>query len=627
MRTENTIDFIEIHQQDIVDILKSLKLNKAVGLDNISHHILRNTAETISLPLLKLFQKCLQQSIFTSLWKKARVMPLYKKDDKHVPSNYRPIALLSTVGKVFERLLHKGLHNYMLDNNLLYKLQSGFLPNNCTVYQLLEIYHNVCVNREEKKNTCLVFCDISKAFDKVWHAGLLCKMKAYEIGGSLFALLENYLSDRQQCVTVNSLTSEFRYTNAGVPQGSVLGPFLFLLYINDIADNLANLARLFADDTSLSASSRDKREIEYSINSDLEILLDWSKRWLVTFNPSKTEVLYISSTVTDNITLTFGNTTLVNTEKHTHLGVTFSSNCKWTSHVDIICKSVCKKVNALRKLKYTLSRDKLNKIFNTFILPSLEYACKVWDGLNINDAEKLEKVQLDAGRIVTGLPLFSSREAIYFETGWEPLKDRRERRKLCLFYKIHNKLVPTFLSDIVQPMIRDNQRNLRNDNDYTLPKYRLQTTENSYFPSTIKLWNDLDRDLRYNQTYNQFKHALLNQKDVFIVPKYFLVGDRKQNIILTRLRNMCSILKADLFSVNLTGSPSCQCGTASEDVYHFFFSCPLYTRARDTLAQRLNRFFPITIEKLLFGDVSLPDVENEIIMISVQDYIKSSKRF
>ena len=90
---------------------------------------------------------------------------------------------------------------------------------------------------------------------------------------------------------------------------------------------------------------------------------------------------------------------------------------------------------------------------------------------------------------------------------------------------------------------------------------------------------------------------------------------------------MCSILKADLFRVNLTGSPSCQCGAASEDVYHFFFSCPLYTRARDTLAQRLNRFFPITIEKLLFGDVSLPDVENEIIMISVQDYIKSSKRF
>ena len=100
MRTENTIDFIEIHQQDIVDILKSLKLNKAVGLDNISHHILRKTAETISLPLLKLFQMCLQQSIFPSLWKKARVMPLFKKDDKHVPSNYRPIALLSTVGKV-----------------------------------------------------------------------------------------------------------------------------------------------------------------------------------------------------------------------------------------------------------------------------------------------------------------------------------------------------------------------------------------------------------------------------------------------------------------------------------------------------------------------------------------------
>ena len=144
----------------------------------------------------------------------------------------------------------------------------------------------------------------------------------------------------------------------------------------------------------------------------------------------------------------------------------------------------------------------------------------------------LEKVQLDAGRLVTGLPLFSSRVAIYFGTGWEPLKDHRERRKLCLFYKIHNKLVPTFLSDIVQPMIRDNKRNLRIDNDYTLPRYRLQTTENSYFPSTIKLWNDLDRDLRCNQTYNQYKHALINKKDLLTVPKYFLVKDRSRILYL-----------------------------------------------------------------------------------------------
>lgn len=178
-------------------------------------------------------------------------MPLFKKGDAHQPSNYRPISLLSTVGKVFERILHKHLHNYMLENKLLYKLQSGFLPNNSNVYQLLEIYHEICVNRENKNDTCFVFCDISKAFDKVWHLGLLQKLEAYGISGKLLSLITDYLSDRNQFVFLNNSQSDYLSTNCGVPQGSVLGPFLFLIYINDIADDLESIARLFADDTSI----------------------------------------------------------------------------------------------------------------------------------------------------------------------------------------------------------------------------------------------------------------------------------------------------------------------------------------------------------------------------------------
>lgn len=136
----------------------------------------------------------------------------------------------------------------MIENNLLYKLKSGFLPNNSTVYQLLEMYHEICINREMMKNTCFVFCDISKAFDRVWHSGLLKKLSAYGISGPLFSLLENYLSDEKQFVFVNNSRSNFLSTNCGVPQGSVLGPFLFLIYINDTADNLTSIARLFADD-------------------------------------------------------------------------------------------------------------------------------------------------------------------------------------------------------------------------------------------------------------------------------------------------------------------------------------------------------------------------------------------
>ena len=384
-------------------------------------------------------------------------------------------------------------------------------------------------------------------------------MRGHGIGGSLLSFFENYLSDRLQSVFINSSISDFQTVNAGVPQGSVLGPFLFLLYVNDIADTLCNVARLFADDTSISASSTDIEEIKQTLDRDLKSLNEWSITWKVAFNPSKTEILLIGNR-NESITLEFNDTLISSSSSHKHLGLTFSSNAKWSLHIDNICKSALKEINVLRKLKFTLSRKALNKIYRTFILPLLEYACEVWDGLSVNDEDKLEKIQLQAARIVTGLPLFASREALYFETGWETLKDRRNRRKLTLFHKIYHRNTPQYLHDIIQPLVRHNTYNVRNNDDFTLPNYRLQSTRISFFPSTIKLWNDLEPDIRHNGNFHQFRNYLRAERDVYKIPNYFYVGDRKYNVILTRLRNMCSNLNYDLFRVNLTNTPNCYCG-------------------------------------------------------------------
>ena len=550
-----------------------------------------------------------------------------KKDDRHNPSNYRPIALLSVVGKIFERLIHRQIHNYLLENKLLYKLQSGFLPNNSTVYQLIEIYHEICINRELKKDTGFVFCDVSKAFDRVWHAGLLKKLRAYGITGTLYSLIENYLSGRQQSVFVNNSFSDFAATNAGVPQGSVLGPLLFLIFINDIADKLLSISRLFADDTSMSATSQDKTELETILNTDLSTLLQWSKLWKVTFNPANTEVLYIGYSGNDPVNLTFDGNPLNVVNSHKHLGVTLMSNGKWSEHIERICKSAYKQVNVLRKLKYTLSRATLNKIYTTFILPTLEYASEVWDGCTLADSERLEKVQFEAARIVTGLPSYASRESLLFESGWELLKERRERKKLITFYKIHHNIAPDFLVNIISPLKRENVRNLRNQNDYTLRNDRLESTRVSYFPSTIRLWNNLEFEIRNNFTFNQFKYYLNTLKDVHRVPEYFNVGKRKTNIILTKLRNSCSSLNSDLFRVNLVNSPVCSCGYFTEDVVHFMLFCPNYQRQRIILRQKLDHLQPLDLPKLLFGDELLSQAANKLIMISVQEYIHASGRF
>ena len=369
-----------------------------------------------------------------------------------------------------------------------------------------------------------------------------------------------------------------------MPQGSVLGPIMFLIYINDIADNLVSIA-LFADDTSLSSSSRDPTEIEDTLNKDLGEINNWSQKWLVKFNPAKTEVLLISnSLIPPDIHINFANENLELSDFHKHLGVIFSANGKWTKNIETIRDSAMKSINILRKLKYNLSRKTLHKIYNTFILPLLEYACEVWDGCSKQDEEKLEKVHLEAARIITGLPIYASRGSLYKETGWENLKQRRERRKLCIFHKIHNGNAPSYLTEIITPLRRQRGNcNLRGNDDYNLPLYRLESTLNSFFPSTLKLWNNLNRETRDIPAYNSFKNIIKSN----------------YNIPNTKLRNRCSELKADLFKnrVNLVDSAACSCGIYlpgnTEDGRHFIFVCTKYQNEKQSLLRSVGNFQPI----------------------------------
>ena len=214
-------------------------------------------------------------------------MPIFKKGDKSDVSNYRPVSLISCVSKTFERVINKHLCNYLISNSLLYEYQSGFIPGHSTVHNLIELIHRTCLALENYETCCCISYDISKAFDCVWHKGLLHKLKVYGISGDLLKWFRNYLNERKQKVFVNGVLSYEAILNAGVPQGSVLGPLLFLLFINDIADDLIRMARLFADDTSLSFSSADLAELERVLNEDLNKLSIWAKRWLTIFKPQK----------------------------------------------------------------------------------------------------------------------------------------------------------------------------------------------------------------------------------------------------------------------------------------------------------------------------------------------------
>ena len=187
---------------EIEILINSLNPNKATGPDNISNRMLKAVAKEISVPLSILFNRSFAEKVFANSLKVSNVLPLYKKDDKCFPSNYRPISLLSNIGKLQERIIFKHIYNHLHENNLLYKYQSGFLPNHSITYQLIDIYHHICQTFDNDQFSCMFFCDVSKAFDSVWHKGLIFKLKQYGISGSLLNCVTDYISNRTQRVAI-----------------------------------------------------------------------------------------------------------------------------------------------------------------------------------------------------------------------------------------------------------------------------------------------------------------------------------------------------------------------------------------------------------------------------------------
>ena len=289
--TDSRIETVNITNNDIHLLIRSLNPNKANGPDEISARMILICDETIVKPLRIIFDNILLTGIYPDLWKQANLTPIHKKASKQLVKNYRPISLLPIFGKIFEKLVFQQLYSYFHSNNLITKNQSGFRPGDSTTNQLLELV-NVIQKSFDTRNSLEVrsiFLDISKAFDKVWHRGLIFKLRQNGVDGPLITFFENYLSNRKQRVVLNGLNSEFHSIDSGVPQGSVLGPLLFLIYINDMEQRIKSSIKFFADDTMLFSLVRDPSISALELNHDLELINKWAHQWKMQFNPESSK--------------------------------------------------------------------------------------------------------------------------------------------------------------------------------------------------------------------------------------------------------------------------------------------------------------------------------------------------
>ena len=287
--TNAKISSIKFENKDIINVIKALDPCKAHGYGDISIRMLQICYSAIVKPLTVLFENCISQGIFPDNWKKSNICPIHEKGYKQIVNNYRPVSLLPICGKIFERLVFNSLYQFLEEHNLLLIHQSGFHCNDSCINQLLFIVHTLykAFDAYPTLDARGVFLDMSKAFDKVWHEGLIYKLKSMGVSDSLpkLKLIQTFLTNRFQRVLLNGQTSEWLPVKAGVTQGSFLGPLFFLIYINDLPENIESTVKLFADDTSLFSVLHDNNTSTEILNRDLQKISEWAHKWKMSFNP------------------------------------------------------------------------------------------------------------------------------------------------------------------------------------------------------------------------------------------------------------------------------------------------------------------------------------------------------
>ena len=502
---EHKLSNYHISSSMVKDKLLKLKLNKAPGVDLVGTNMLVELADEISDTVAELFTKSLTEGEVPPDWKLANVTPIFKKGNKSNVSNYRPVSLTVNLCKVFESIMRDEMIKHLQRHSLIKSSQHGFVSNRSCLTNLLVFMEEVTSYIDKGYPIDVIYLDFQKAFDKVPHKRLLLKLVAHGIDGNVLKWIENWLKNRKQRVVINGCFSDWSNVISGVPQGSVLGPLLFIIYINDIDECVAGKILKFADDTKIYHTVYSDEEVSV-LQSDLRNLVQWSKDWQMLFNADKCKVMHIGFN-NKQAKYDINDIQLECVSDEKDLGIIVSEDLKWDKQCSEAVKKANRMLGMIKRNFSDRSQETIMALYKSLVRPHLEYCCQIWSPYYKKDIKLIEGVQKRATKLVTGMKELNYNDRLK-QMGLQRLEGRRRRSDLIETFKIVNRKY-----DINPDLFFQMDEGDRRGHDYKLFKKRFRLNVRKYFFSNrvIDNWNSLSANCINCSTTNTFKRHLSSE--------------------------------------------------------------------------------------------------------------------